>query len=930
MQDSKGYIWTSGNSGVCRFNGYEFKSFTMSNGLQDNSVFNMYEDSKKRIWFTSLVNRLCYYFNDSIYPIDCNDSLHALLNYNLVTSIFVDANDTIWLGTKNNYYIKIKPAWDKKSICKVEVVSGKYIIQIDNGIIFGGKTPILTDIHLYKKGVLISKIETKIVNESRRVPRFYALKLKNGTFIACIGPECLHFDQKKILNKTIEKDQVISILEAKNGSVLCSTYKGLTHYSSSDFKNKHEVPQLSSKIVTGMYIDKENSLWISTEGYGLYSAFFRNFRYYSVQNGLPDTKINSTGVNEQNLFLGHVNGLITIIGPDSLATIHPHYKNELNENPRAVSICSYKKQLYISSDLNISRLQKNELELLPKLVNQSVRKLIIRKDGTIWGTDYYRLINIGTFENPKMEKFSIDSTKIIQELEDRHGTIWVLTIKGVYTFDYTSSAVYKVNKIFDIRCSDIAEDLNGNIWIATNGNGIIVKEKNETKHITIKEGLSSDVCRTILIDSNVVWVGTNKGLCKITTDKELSLTIENIYTKNGLITDEVNDLYKRDREIWVIHNDAISIFNPNQLKNNSTLPPIYLTSVVINGENYKDTIASSLNYNQNFLSFNFVGLSYKDAGNALYKYKLEGLDTNWHYTGYTQINYQTVPPGEYRFIVYASNNDGYWSSVPATFQFRILHPWWQTWTFIIAAIVLVFGLFFYIVRLRLNKIRKREEEKLKLKQRISETELQALRAQMNPHFIFNSINSVQYFMTENDAKSSQKYLAKFARLIRYVVDNSKPTVVPLKIELEALQLYLELESLRFEDRFEYAIHVDSLIDLDQYQIPSMLIQPYVENSIWHGLMHKEGKGRIDVNLVLVDHVIKCTVVDNGIGRKKSQEIKNKNRNGTKRSLGLTITENRLDIINQITNLNLSVAISDITDKNGNIAGTKVELTIPIN
>jgi LytS/YehU family sensor histidine kinase len=201
---------------------------------------------------------------------------------------------------------------------------------------------------------------------------------------------------------------------------------------------------------------------------------------------------------------------------------------------------------------------------------------------------------------------------------------------------------------------------------------------------------------------------------------------------------------------------------------------------------------------------------------------------------------------------------------------------------------------------------------------------------MNPHFIFNSINSVQYFMTENDAKSSQKYLAKFARLIRYVVDNSKPTVVPLKIELEALQLYLELESLRFEDRFEYAIHVDSLIDLDQYQIPSMLIQPYVENSIWHGLMHKEGKGRIDVNLVLVDHVIKCTVVDNGIGRKKSQEIKNKNRNGTKRSLGLTITENRLDIINQITNLNLSVAISDITDKNGNIAGTKVELTIPIN
>ncbi|MBK7665884.1 MAG: histidine kinase [Sphingobacteriaceae bacterium] len=200
---------------------------------------------------------------------------------------------------------------------------------------------------------------------------------------------------------------------------------------------------------------------------------------------------------------------------------------------------------------------------------------------------------------------------------------------------------------------------------------------------------------------------------------------------------------------------------------------------------------------------------------------------------------------------------------------------------------------------------------------------------MNPHFIFNAINSVQYFITNNDPVSSQKYLAKFAKLIRYVVDNSKPGTIPLNTELEAINLYLELESLRFENRFTYSVVVDESVDVENTQIPSMIIQPYVENSIWHGLMHKKEKGSIEIILEKKDTVLKCIIRDNGIGREQSKEINLANNKTLKKSIGMANTKERLDIINQMNNGGVSVIVTDILDSDNKVTGTCVELNIPM-
>jgi LytS/YehU family sensor histidine kinase len=213
--------------------------------------------------------------------------------------------------------------------------------------------------------------------------------------------------------------------------------------------------------------------------------------------------------------------------------------------------------------------------------------------------------------------------------------------------------------------------------------------------------------------------------------------------------------------------------------------------------------------------------------------------------------------------------------------------------------------------------------------RISELNQTNLRQQMNPHFIFNTLNSIQYYVFQNDKIASNNYMTKFASLIRKTLENSQHTAITIKEELDTLHLYLELEALRFKEKFNWEIRVDDEIDTLVYKIPTMLIQPYVENAITHGLMHKEnGKGYIKVELELQTDQILCTIEDNGIGRAKALEIKQQ-KNGNHVSMGTTITESRLKLVNDLYGQSMKVVYTDLVDEAGQAAGTRVQINIPI-
>jgi sensor histidine kinase YesM len=228
-----------------------------------------------------------------------------------------------------------------------------------------------------------------------------------------------------------------------------------------------------------------------------------------------------------------------------------------------------------------------------------------------------------------------------------------------------------------------------------------------------------------------------------------------------------------------------------------------------------------------------------------------------------------------------------------------------------------------------NEKRKTELELIQTKQRQAEMEMRALRAQMNPHFIFNSLNSINKYILKNDHANASRYLTRFAKLIRLILDNSNSKEVALSDELDALKLYIEMESLRFTSKFEYEIIVAPDISADTLQVPPLIIQPYVENAIWHGLLHKEQGGQLSVTVEKVkEDMLQCTIEDNGIGRKRASELKSKSATNNK-SLGMKLTEERIVMLNQYTSLHASISIIDLENERGEASGTKVILKIPV-
>ena len=307
-----------------------------------------------------------------------------------------------------------------------------------------------------------------------------------------------------------------------------------------------------------------------------------------------------------------------------------------------------------------------------------------------------------------------------------------------------------------------------------------------------------------------------------------------------------------------------------------------------------------------------------------YQFKLDGLDKSWSVlTDRTEVQYGNLPHGNYTFKVKARNGDGYWSN-EFHYPFIIRPPWWHTWWAYAVFAVLGAGVIYALFRYRLNKIRKQHE----IKQKTAELEMQVLRAQMNPHFIFNSLNSINLFILENNKLQASEYLSKFSRLVRLILNNSQKSFIPLDRELEALRLYLELESLRFEQRFNYKIIVDNSIDTTLVKVPPLIIQPYAENAIWHGLMHKKEEGNLDIELYQEGNTLFCKIVDNGIGRKKATAFKN-NKGSTTESVGMRITGDRIAILQDQKQNNTYISVIDVVLPNGSSGGTEVLLKIPV-
>ncbi|MEM9720415.1 MAG: histidine kinase [Bacteroidota bacterium] len=384
---------------------------------------------------------------------------------------------------------------------------------------------------------------------------------------------------------------------------------------------------------------------------------------------------------------------------------------------------------------------------------------------------------------------------------------------------------------------------------------------------------------------------------------------------------------------------GIGIFDPRILILPAALPTPYIRNLLVNNEPVVSDSSAffatqyRLGPRENFLGIDFSSVDFHNPSGVSYLYKLEEVDEEWKDPGDRRfISYSEVKGGDYTFRLKAANSSGNWSPREAVFHVHIDKFWYQTlWAkilFVLTGMGLIAGIYFY----RLRQAIKKEQEKNKYEKNLAEIKMQALTAQMNPHFIFNSLNSIDFYIIKNNTKKASKYLNSFSRLMRLILSNSRSNYVSLADDLEALKLYLEIEALRFNHRFSYEVTLDDTIDVDFLEIPPMLIQPYVENSIWHGLLHKKDNGKITIHYRYdeAEEVLTCTVEDNGIGRKKSMELKTqKESDRGRKSFGMNITKDKIEAMKFLHGIDAKVEVKDLYDPQENSMGTKVELMIPV-
>ncbi len=383
---------------------------------------------------------------------------------------------------------------------------------------------------------------------------------------------------------------------------------------------------------------------------------------------------------------------------------------------------------------------------------------------------------------------------------------------------------------------------------------------NILSHITEAQGLASNNCITTVYNGNDrLWVASSSGISIINLDNG---KIRVLNQNNVLPANQVLDLAFSDHKWYIGTIKGVLVLDEyvDLAMDKHISPPIYIQEISNNGQALTgDTIP--LSYDNNNLTVSFTGICFTDADKVKYKYRLnQGV---WTTTPLSSVLLSALTPGSYLFEVIAVDGYGVNSQKPACIWIKVSPPFWRTWWFVSLVFLLAAGLVLLWVFIRIKRLKQQNL----LEKRLLLTELQMLHLQMNPHFLFNTLQSIQHYILEHRRELAVSYLAKFSKLMRLILNHSKKSSITLTEEISFLNLYTELEQLRFNDQFSYQVNLFNLNDTEEIRLPPMIVQPFVENAIKYGLNYKKIGGRLDVSFTLESQSwLKITVEDNGVGR----------------------------------------------------------------
>ncbi|MFN8265674.1 MAG: histidine kinase [Chitinophagaceae bacterium] len=992
VNDKNGLLWIASGSGIYSYDGARFSLFRTSNPQtgreSSNLIRSLYCDTDGKIWTAGLTSVQWFYPDTRLfrYHSPDNKSLKQL-GASTINTFFRDSKGTMWIGTIKKGIAVLNERDSTVTCFKASDEAGapaNFITRIFETPGNAVWALSLDGLHLLsaKKGILQTFRNTRPnhhpAEENYFTDGFFDAAM-NCIWIGSFGGGLIQFDlsshqlihhdivHKKIIQNSINAIAPKSATELwiYNGNL--SVYNKKTHTI-----NNQIVPDAGNEFsfkTTGvgrMVTDKEGNIWFCSFS-GISMLPWQNNQWQTIL--LRDQNNNNTILEPTNVckIPGTDELLITTSGSSGIGYYNPD-ENQFNvirigNNESASSLCIAANTVYVVTEKDLYRFQPVTKTFTALQVKYNGQPLV----GPVW-----RMINGGNntllIASPQngfyryhtdtriTEHFNIwDVDRSVNKTEtentlwpsfrDSKGNCWFT--RGAYLyyadpgFGFHKIAYTETDSTAPVSYPiEITEDNQQHYWITTKTNGIYewYKDKNGKEVINnYNTGntplLPSDYfLRIVKDDLGFLWMGSLSGLVKF--DPVSKKVISVFRKKHGLVNDNIDVPMSLlpGNCLAVCNFGALNLLPLNNYQSNKQFPvPIVASFKVMDKPILlpfgKDTTIT-LSYDQNFLQFDLGALSYNNSDETTFSYQLKGADESPVNTNRNYVSYSALSNGTYTFTLKAANNDNVWSNKTLEIKIIIRPPFWKTWWFISLFSLAIAGFLYWINQNRISQIRKEEKLKSAFQQQIAETEMKALRAQMNPHFIFNSLNSIQKYILKNEHFEASQYLTKFSRLIRLILDHSNQNNILLSSELDLLRLYVEIESLRFDHKFDYEITIDPSINTETTEVPSMLIQPYVENAIWHGLLHKNEKGKLIIDFSKGDqNNLLVTIDDNGVGRMKAAELKSKQLLKNK-SFGMKITEDRIQIINRTQHIHATCEVTDKKDDRGFAAGTSVKLSIP--